>query len=330
MDIWPLAEGLIYSVNTFVVHNLTDSCLCLAAVMVISFCYPLQDADMRIRLLILPVIAPIGALLVHNLLHSHGIMVLVELHRALDLQNLLAHLPGSKALVALLFLGILLVSAFLLAKGAFTLYALWRLPQRYHHILPGDCPRLDAILDRLLAKAHYPRPMVLLKEGSACFACAFGLWQPSLLISEGLLDQSDDDFLEAVLAHEVAHLVRHDDWLNFLLLTLRNMLFFNPMVHFLSKKILQEQEVACDGLAVHLTGKPLVYVESLLRLYRATCGKPTLRPAMNTASANRGGGLEERILGLLDAREAPELPFRCRVVAGVILTGLTAGLLLIC
>lgn len=329
-NIWPLAEDLVYSVNTFVVHNILDSCLCLAAVSVILLCHRFQDADARIRLLILPVIVPIGALLIHNLIHSHDIMVMVNLHQILNLQVLLAHSPGSKALVALLFLGILLVSVFLSAKGAFTIYALWRLPQLYHRIMPGDFPRLDAILDRLLAEAHYPRPTVLLEEGSARFACAFGLLRPSLLISRGFLDQPDDDFLEAVLAHEVAHLARHDDWLNFLLLTLRNMLFFNPIVHFLSKKIIQEQEVASDSLAVRLTGKPLTYVESLLHFYHATYGKPTLRPAKNTLFANRRGELEERILGLLYARETPESPLRCRLVTGGILIGLVAGLFLVC
>jgi len=62
VDLWSIAEELLRSVNTFVVHNIVDTFLSLAVVSVFLSAHHLRDVDTRIRLFILPIIVPIIAL----------------------------------------------------------------------------------------------------------------------------------------------------------------------------------------------------------------------------------------------------------------------------
>ncbi|MCB0596669.1 MAG: M48 family metalloprotease [Lewinellaceae bacterium] len=90
-----------------------------------------------------------------------------------------------------------------------------------------------------------------------------GVFRQVILLPMGLLSGLSPEQVEAVLAHELAHVRRNDYLVNLLVSLAEILLFFNPMMWWISKKIRAEREHACDDLAVEMTGDTLSLVRSL-------------------------------------------------------------------
>lgn len=115
-------------------------------------------------------------------------------------------------------------------------------------------------------------------------AVVMGLWRPVVLLPAAWLTKLHPEVLEAVLAHELAHVRRFDLWVNFLQRILETLLFYHPAVWWLSRQVSLEREMCTDELAVEATHNRLVYAEALQQLgyLRIADTKPQL-------TANMGG-----------------------------------------
>jgi hypothetical protein len=99
--------------------------------------------------------------------------------------------------------------------------------------------------------------------------------------------------LEALIAHELAHVRRHDYFVNVLQMVVETLLFYHPAVWWVSSRIRYERELCCDDLAVRSCGNAVSYARALARLERLRTDGPTL--AMGSAN----GALFHRIQRLL-------------------------------
>ncbi len=99
------------------------------------------------------------------------------------------------------------------------------------------------------------RPARLLVSAQPQPPVAFGLRQPTVIISEEMLDQMSIEEVKVVLAHELAHHRRGDLWLNWLQIFLAVVWWFNPVYHWLSRIVRGVREDCCDDflLAESLT-----------------------------------------------------------------------------
>ena len=99
--------------------------------------------------------------------------------------------------------------------------------------------------------------------------------------------------MEAILAHELAHIRRHDYIVNLFQTVVETLLFYHPAVWWLSRRIRAERENCCDDLAVSLCGDPVAYAAALAELegLRSTTGDLVL--------AATGGSLLQRVRRLL-------------------------------
>ena len=100
-----------------------------------------------------------------------------------------------------------------------------------------------------------------------------GLWQPKLVVSQGLLDILDKEQLEAVLAHEQAHLFYRDTFSFFLLGWLRDCTAWLHNTDALWEELLLLREIRADLKAAE-TVDALVLAETLL-----TVAKTTVQPS---------------------------------------------------
>ncbi|WP_129669444.1 M48 family metalloprotease [Phytoactinopolyspora endophytica] len=77
---------------------------------------------------------------------------------------------------------------------------------------PSDQPALHAILDRLCAVAGQDKPEVRIIDVDApnCLVYVEPGKRPTLCVTTGLVETLDNDHLEAVLAHEIAHIAHRD------------------------------------------------------------------------------------------------------------------------
>jgi beta-lactamase regulating signal transducer with metallopeptidase domain len=118
------------------------------------------------------------------------------------------------------------------------------------------------------------------------------IWLPASLLTRACADQ-----LEALLAHELAHIARKDWLWSGVQNLIEGMLFYHPAVWWLGARIRQERENACDDLAVALCGDAVALAEGLVGLEWA-------RKERRIALAANGGALLQRITRLLEPAHA--------------------------
>ncbi|MDP3063553.1 MAG: M56 family metallopeptidase, partial [Chloroflexota bacterium] len=99
-----------------------------------------------------------------------------------------------------------------------------------------------------------------------------GLRNQRMVISTGLVDTLDDEEMETVLAHELAHRIRYDNRSGWAILGLGTLMLYNPLALLELRLIAQERERACDDVAAQTTGKPLALASALLKVARRTMG----------------------------------------------------------
>jgi beta-lactamase regulating signal transducer with metallopeptidase domain len=109
-------------------------------------------------------------------------------------------------------------------------------------------------------------------------ALAVGFLKPVVLLPAAWLSEIPPQFLEAIVAHELAHLRRCDLWVNLLQRLAEAVLFYHPALWWLSARLRRERELCCDELAVAATGRRLEYAEALELTARwaAVEGRPAL------------------------------------------------------
>lgn len=75
-----------------------------------------------------------------------------------------------------------------------------------------------------------------------------GLWRPTIVLPLSFR-HVDDEPVRAVLLHEVAHVMRRDDFLIAVEQLVQALLFFNPAIRLIRRRLERERELACDELA---------------------------------------------------------------------------------
>jgi len=109
-----------------------------------------------------------------------------------------------------------------------------------------------------------------------------GWIRPVVLLPISALTGLSEAQLTAVLAHELAHIRRHDAFVNLFQVAAESLLFYHPAVWWLSKRIRTERENCCDDAAIAICGSPLEFARALTLMeeWRAT---PALAMAANRA-----------------------------------------------
>ncbi len=97
-----------------------------------------------------------------------------------------------------------------------------------------------------------------------------GLLKPEILLPPGLASELTDAELRLVLRHELAHLRRRDIWINWGLLVLQALHWFNPFVWWAFRRARIEAERATDDVVMQEIGaaESSSYGQTLLRLLR--------------------------------------------------------------
>lgn len=93
-----------------------------------------------------------------------------------------------------------------------------------------------------------------------------GFFKPVVLVPASFFAGLPPEQIEAILLHEIAHIRRHDYLINLLQTAIKTLLFFHPAIHFISRKIDNDREHACDDFAVALTRDPQSLARGLAAL----------------------------------------------------------------
>jgi D-alanyl-D-alanine endopeptidase (penicillin-binding protein 7) len=223
-------------------------------------------------------------------------------------EGLQAHLP---ALVGL-WLGCVLLLA-----GRMLLGLIWLSGyERHGQSDPHWQQRLDELAERLgIARKVLLR---VVHDGLAHDGpITFGSLRPLVLVPASLLSGLPAPLLEALLAHELAHVRRFDYSLNLLQGVIETVLFFHPVVWWLSKRIRIEREHIADDLAASVLGDARRLALALSGLEQFRSRSPELAIAAN------GGYLMLRIKRLLRPETRPLNWQAALAVTGIACASLT-------
>jgi bla regulator protein blaR1 len=133
------------------------------------------------------------------------------------------------------------------------------------------------------------RAVRLLESAAVEVPSVLGSLRPVILLPASTLTGLTPEQIEMVLAHELAHIRRHDFLVNLLQAFVETLMFYHPAVWWMSRSVRIERENCCDDLAVAVCGNPIQYARALTRLEELRAGAPEVMVAAN------GGSLLDRI-----------------------------------
>lgn len=146
-----------------------------------------------------------------------------------------------------------------------------------------------------------------------------GVLRPVVLLPLPVITGLTPDEFAAIIRHELAHIRRYDLWMNLLQRVIESLLFFHPVVWWISHRMSAEREICCDDLVVSSGCEPMRYAGALLRVAEmcATWSKPGT-PAL-TVTGDKTTLLERRIERLMNWNRSPRLQLTRAGMAGVML-----------
>ncbi|HEX9582421.1 MAG TPA: HEAT repeat domain-containing protein [Gemmatimonadales bacterium] len=174
---------------------------------------------------------------------------------------------------------------------------------------------LHATLHRLQTALGADQKVRLLESVMVQVPAVVGWLRPALLVPVSAATGLSPQQLEVLLAHELAHIRRHDYAVNLLQSVVETLLFYHPAVWWVSRRVREEREDCCDDMAVAVCADPRAYAGALLELEKLRA------PDLGLAAAATGGSLVHRITRLLRP-ERPHADGGRQWMAGVVVVAL--------
>lgn len=161
-----------------------------------------------------------------------------------------------------------------------------------------------------------------------------GFLRPTILVPAAALTGMSTDELEMVLIHELSHVRRHDLWVNLVQRLAEILLFFNPALWFLSKRVSGLREFCCDDLACRILADNksqhrLSYATALVKVVELA--RPNLKSGnelVSLAASGRGPSeLRRRVSRLLGEtiKEPFSISWRTLAAFAIVATGLAVA-----
>lgn len=165
---------------------------------------------------------------------------------------------------------------------------------------------VTAVARRLADRLGTAAPKVTIVPACPGGAFVVGLRRPTIVLDATLAAALDDEELEGVLAHELAHVRRRDTLVATSLGVLRDLTYFVPGGGWAISQLHRERELAADRIAAETTGRPGALASGLLKVLDTVPAR-----AHACAPLAPSGGLVDRVTVLLD--EAPPPPRARRI-----------------
>jgi beta-lactamase regulating signal transducer with metallopeptidase domain len=130
---------------------------------------------------------------------------------------------------------------------------------------PADEYWVDLIAD-LSERAGLKKGVELVESAMVRTPMVVGFLKPMILFPMGVLNRLSPEEVEAILAHELAHVLRNDYVFNILQSVVEALFYFHPAVWWMSAQIRNERESACDDIAINLIKNKMNYARALVAI----------------------------------------------------------------
>ncbi len=153
-----------------------------------------------------------------------------------------------------------------------------------------------------------------------------GFIKPIILFPVKIISGLSDKEVEAIIAHELAHIVRNDYLFNIIQSVIEILFFYHPAIWRISAYIRTEREHACDDIAINLTGDKLTYTQALARANTSIYTQKNL----SMGFAHKKGSLLERIKRIqkqktMKTNISEGLIAACIIISSIFLVSFSVG-----
>lgn len=161
-------------------------------------------------------------------------------------------------------------------------------------------------MQSLMRQMGITRTVHLLESSVVQAPMVIGFFKPVILLPTSVFTGLTPEQLEAILAHELAHVRRHDYLVNLLQTLIVTLLFYHPAVWWVSRMIRNERECCCDDIVVKLTpgkDRKLDYAKALTQVAMLRNQTNPVKPGLAVAADS--GSLFERIKRMMGVDDTP-------------------------
>lgn len=161
-----------------------------------------------------------------------------------------------------------LVGAWLVGVALFSLRTLYQYLRLRRLCRQGaePLPDWDERLRLLVRRFGVTRPVQLVKSTIVQTPSLIGWIRPVIVLPTSVLLGLTPQQIELVIAHELGHIRRWDYAVNLLQIGVETVLFYHPVVHWISREVREEREACCDDLVLHRGANPVDYAATLASL----------------------------------------------------------------
>ena len=172
----------------------------------------------------------------------------------------------------------------------------------------------------IIAKMNISKSVEFRETAKVLTPMVIGAISPVVLIPVGLLSGFSTAQVEAILAHELAHIRRNDYLVNMLQSFVEVIFFFHPAIWWLSEKVRAEREHCCDDIALAVCGDKMSLAHALVKVaeWQAT-------PGLAMAFASKKPLLLHRVQRVLGLNPKPVRTFSS-LPAMIFAIGLVVGI----
>lgn len=179
--------------------------------------------------------------------------------------------------------------------------------------IPLTDPAISQYMEQLLQRLQIRRAVKVAQSAAVQVPALIGWMSPLVLLPCSAISGLTPLQLRALLAHELAHVRRHDYLVNLLQTIVETLLFYHPLTWWISATIRQEREHCCDDLAAATVGSAHEYGAALAAMEQ-------LRLPGEFVLAANGGSLLRRIRRLVKPEPRATSYWPLLLLVAVILT----------
>ena len=128
--------------------------------------------------------------------------------------------------------------------------------------------------NELISTLKITKKIEIFESNQTSSPIVIGNLKPFILLPIGLTAGLTINELEAILAHELAHIKRYDFFVNILQSIIEIVFFFNPTIWWVSSQVRQEREHCCDDFSVSITGDKMLLVNALAHVEAFRINQP--------------------------------------------------------
>ena len=280
--------------TSYIVPVIYTSFVSLVLVLFFLFIFRIKDSNIRILFFFIPLIKPfiiISEKINVNTIYKYYTSAIG--FRFPDPNNIIKRFEEFKKgspiisdvnflIVLLIFISIILI---LIIRWV-NLYLFYRNLAYEDKVERKDVPEIYNIIDDYIKKIKIKAPDVSLTHRNYFSPFVVGIKNCTIVLSPNLIEKLNRDEKETLIQHELSHIKRKDNLINWAALILRDLLFFNPFAYIAYHLIKTEQEKDSDKLVVKYSGKPTKEISknilnTILKIRSISTSKPVSEPAQS-------------------------------------------------